>query len=287
MVPASKSIPEPQQTVPDREWHRREGKWERLNRHSRSIRVPLRSRPHHHILSPTHQRLTPQKGTSQETGLIFISHLSRFPSIIYPYRRQRDVTALNVTLPNYISILRILLVPVFVASVVYYVDREQEAYRYLAIAVFGIAALSDAVDGYLARRLNQTSRLGAILDPLADKLLLVSGIVVFSLDHRPILPSIPIWLTTLIISRDVILPLGTILISYTGITPKVQPKLLGKLATVAQMLMILWALFKAPQIGLQTLIILSGILTFSSGMQYIYDGVKQLNAHDATPPKDE
>jgi cardiolipin synthase (CMP-forming) len=186
-----------------------------------------------------------------------------------------------VTLPNYISVLRILLVPVFVASVVYYVDRGLETYRYLAITVFAIAALSDAVDGYLARRLNQSSRLGAILDPLADKLLLVSGIVVLSLDHRPILPSVPIWLTTLIISRDVILPLGTILISYTGTTPKVQPKLLGKLATVAQMLMILWALFKAPEIGLNTLIILSGLLTFSSGMQYIHDGVTQLNALDA------
>jgi cardiolipin synthase (CMP-forming) len=218
-------------------------------------------------------------------GQIFISHLLRDSTRIRIYRCQWAVSYQNVTLPNYISILRILLVPIFVASVVYYVDRGLETYRYLAITIFGIAALSDAVDGYLARRLNQASRLGAILDPLADKLLLVSGIVVLSLDHRPILPSIPIWLTTLIISRDVILPLGTILISYTGTTPKVQPKLLGKLATVAQMLVILWALFKAPQMGLQMLIILSGLLTFSSGMQYIYDGVAQLNALDANPPK--
>jgi hypothetical protein len=81
------------------------------------------------------------------------------------------------------------------------------------------------------------------------------------------------------------LPLGTILISDTGTTPKVQPKLLGKLATDAQMLMILWALFKAREIGLRTLIILSGLLTFSSGMQYIYDGVTQLNALDGKPPE--
>ena len=183
-----------------------------------------------------------------------------------------------MTIPNYISILRILLVPVFVAAVGYYVDREQEIYRYLAITVFAFASLSDAVDGYLARRLNQTSRLGAVLDPLADKLLLVAGIVVLSQDHRPILPSLPIWLTTLIISRDAILPIGTMLISYTGVRPKVQPKMLGKLATVTQMTMILYALFKGPQVGLSILIALTGILTLASGGQYIYDGVSQINS---------
>ncbi len=183
-----------------------------------------------------------------------------------------------MTIPNYISILRILLVPVFVAAVGYYVDRQEEFYRYLAITVFALASLSDAADGYLARRLNQTSRLGTVLDPLADKLLLVAGIVVLSQDHHPILPSVPIWLTTLIISRDAILPIGTMLISYTGVRPKVQPKLLGKLATVAQMTMILYALFKAPQAGLSVLIALVGFLTLVSGGQYIYDGVTQLNS---------
>ncbi len=101
------------------------------------------------------------------------------------------------------------------------------------------------------------------------------------MDHRPILPSIPIWLTTLIISRDAILPLGTILISYTGIRPKVQPKLLGKLATVSQMTMISWALLKAPELGLKFLIILTGILTLGSGIQYIHDGVSQLEEKPA------
>ena len=190
-----------------------------------------------------------------------------------------------LTIPNYISILRILLVPVFVASVVYYVERQEEIYRYLAILVFAVAAISDAVDGFLARHLNQSSKLGAILDPLADKLLLVSGIVILSLDPRPILPSIPIWLTTLVISRDAILPLGTILISYTGAVPKVRPRLMGKLATVTQMTMILWALFKAPLAGLQALIVLSGLLTFASGVQYIRDGVRQINEQTGSPKK--
>ncbi|MCS1408457.1 MAG: CDP-diacylglycerol--glycerol-3-phosphate 3-phosphatidyltransferase [Verrucomicrobia subdivision 3 bacterium] len=182
-----------------------------------------------------------------------------------------------MTLPNYISILRILLIPVFVASIVYYVNHELEVYRYLAIAVFSIASLSDALDGYLARHLNQQSRLGAILDPLADKLLLVAGIVVLSLDHRPSLPSIPIWLTTLVISRDVFLPLGTILISYSGKTPHVQPKSLGKAATIAQMAVILWALLKLPPAGLTLLVYLAGLLTLVSGIQYVRDGIQQLS----------
>ena len=104
-------------------------------------------------------------------------------------------------IPNYISILRILLLPVFIALILYYVNHEVELYRHLAITVFGLAIVSDAVDGYLARRMNQTTRLGAILDPLADKLLLVGGIVVLSIDYRPILPTIPSSLTTSALSQ--------------------------------------------------------------------------------------
>ena len=197
-----------------------------------------------------------------------------------------------MTLPNYISILRILLVPVFLASVVYYVSLEKEVYRYLAIAVFSFASLSDALDGYLARQFRQESRLGSILDPLADKLLLVVGIVALSLHHSPNLPSIPILLTTLIVSRDAFLLLGIVLISYSGKTPRVQPRLLGKAATVAQMALILWALLcpnlwallpKLADAGFSVCIWLVGLLTLASGVQYFLDGLKQLNAAD-TPP---
>ena len=189
----------------------------------------------------------------------------------------------RVTLPNYISILRILLVPVFLASVVYYVNLEKEVYRYLAIAVFSFASISDALDGYLARQFRQESHLGSILDPLADKLLLVAGIVVLSLHHNPNLPSIPTWLTTLIVSRDAFLLLGIVLISYSGKTPRVQPRLLGKSATVAQMALILWALLKLPNDGFYVCIWLAGLLTLASGVQYFLDGLKQLNAADASP----
>src|SRR6185295_6973655 len=85
-----------------------------------------------------------------------------------------------MTTANKITILRILLVPFFIAQVLYYVGNGGELYRLLAILSFAIAAISDGVDGYIARRYNQRSELGAILDPLADKLLLVSAVILLS-----------------------------------------------------------------------------------------------------------
>src|SRR5438445_13025168 len=100
-----------------------------------------------------------------------------------------------MTTANKITILRILLVPFFIAEVLSYVERDQEWHRYLAIGAFLTAAICDGVDGYIARRYNQRSELGAILDPLADKLLLVEGIVLLSLNHEQYRPTLTLWLT--------------------------------------------------------------------------------------------
>src|ERR1022692_1979496 len=113
-----------------------------------------------------------------------------------------------MTTANKITILRILLVPFFVVEVLYYTKAGHELYRMLAFLCFGVAAICDGVDGYVARRYNQRSELGAILDPLADKLLLVSGIVVLSFDHSPYLESVPLWLTGTIIGRDMLILIG-------------------------------------------------------------------------------
>src|SRR5271168_4098638 len=110
-----------------------------------------------------------------------------------------------MTTANKVTILRILLVPFFVVEVLYYVRNGQELHRVLAIASFATAAICDGVDGFIARRFNQRSELGAILDPLADKLLLVSGIVVLTFDRQPYFESIPLWVTGLIIGRDLVI----------------------------------------------------------------------------------
>src|SRR5690242_12613689 len=133
-----------------------------------------------------------------------------------------------MTTANKVTILRILLIPVFVVEVLYYVRTGNELHRWVAIVSFGVAALCDGVDGYIARRFNQRSELGAILGPLADKLLLVSGIVVLSFDQRPYLQSVPLWLTGTIIGRDILLLTGLIVIQITVGKVKVRPRIMGK-----------------------------------------------------------
>src|SRR5258707_3299190 len=120
-----------------------------------------------------------------------------------------------MTTANKITILRILLIPFFVVEVLYYVKNGNEIHRLLALLSFAVAAICDGVDGYIARRYNQRSELGAILDPLADKLLLVSGIVAFTFDRPPYLESVPLWLTRTVIGRVLLILIGMFWIRTT------------------------------------------------------------------------
>src|SRR5258708_8407821 len=140
-----------------------------------------------------------------------------------------------MTTANKITIFRILLIPFFVVEVLYYTKSGHEIHRLLSIASFAGAAILDGVDGYIARHYNQRSELGATLDPLADKLLLVAGIIVLSFDHLPFLQSVPLWLTGTIIGRDILLLTGLIVIQFMVGKVKVRPRVLGKVATVLQM----------------------------------------------------
>src|SRR2546430_12395948 len=147
-----------------------------------------------------------------------------------------------MTTANRITIFRILLVPFFIVEVLSYVERGEEWHRYLAFGAFLTAAICDGVDGYIARRYNQRSELGAILDPLADKLLLVSGIVVLTFDRRPYLESVPLWLTGTIIGRDLLILIGMVVIHTTVGKVAVRARIPGKIATVLQMVIVVWIL---------------------------------------------
>jgi CDP-diacylglycerol--glycerol-3-phosphate 3-phosphatidyltransferase len=187
-----------------------------------------------------------------------------------------------MTTANKVTICRILLVPFFVMAVIYYVKTGVEFYRWLAISCFGVAAVSDAVDGFIARHFNQWSELGMMLDPLADKLLLVSAIILLSLHNEPHLSGIPIWLTVTILSRDVILIIGFVLIHFVAGGMPVKPHLTSKVATVLQMAAVLWTLFKLDAQWHHILCITTGVFTGLSGLIHLFQGMRVLAKHPAS-----
>jgi CDP-diacylglycerol--glycerol-3-phosphate 3-phosphatidyltransferase len=189
-----------------------------------------------------------------------------------------------MTTANKVTILRILLIPFFVVEVLYYVKDGEEMHRLLALLSFAVAAICDGVDGYIARLYNQRSELGAILDPLADKLLLVSGIVVLSFDHQPHLESVPLWLTGTIIGRDILLLVGMGVIQVMVGRFRVRPRLVGKVATVLQMVVVLWILLKWEGQWLRVWTLSAALCTGISGLLYVLDGVRQLSAHPTSSP---
>lgn len=195
-----------------------------------------------------------------------------------------------MTTANKITILRILLVPFFIAVVLYYVNGGGEVYRLLAVLSFALCASTDALDGYIARRYHQRSELGTILDPLADKLLLVSGVVLLSFDHAPRLEPLPLWLVMTIVGRDVLLVIGWFVVHSVCGKVTVQPRVLGKVATVLQMAAVLWVLLKWHSTWLVVLSAAAAVCTGVSGLLYVRDGALQLSASPksvASPGKAE
>ncbi|MCX6892906.1 MAG: CDP-alcohol phosphatidyltransferase family protein [Verrucomicrobiota bacterium] len=190
-----------------------------------------------------------------------------------------------MTTANKITILRMLLIPFFVVVTLYYTKEGREVYRLLAVLSFAVASACDGLDGYVARRFNQRSELGAMLDPLADKLLLVSAIVVLSFDHHPYLESIPLWLTGTIIGRDVMLLIGVAVIHLMVGKLTVRPRILGKVATVLQMVVVLWILLKWGPGWLAFWMWGAAICTGISGLFYLWEGSRQLSAHPSSSPK--
>lgn len=194
------------------------------------------------------------------------------------------MNARRMTTANKITILRILLIPFFVVEVLYYVKTGTEGHRIAALLCFAVAAIFDGVDGYIARRFHQKTELGAVLDPLADKLLLVSAVVLFSFDHTPHFEAIPLWLTGTIISRDILLLAGLVVIHWMVGRVQVRPRFLGKLATVLQMGVVLWVLLQRRDVWLEGVMIGAAVCTGVSGLLYVWDGARQLSASPSSSP---
>jgi cardiolipin synthase len=193
----------------------------------------------------------------------------------------------GMTTANKVTIVRILLIPFFIVQIIYYFRTGNEFHRFLGLLSFAVAAILDGVDGYIARRYNQRSELGAILDPLADKLLLVSGIMLLSFGSQPYLKVIPLWLTVTVLSRDMLMLIGLAVIHITCGKATVRPRILGKIATVLQMVTVLWTLLKWNTAWLSGWTLSAAVATGISGLLYIWDGTRQLSASPRSSPTPE
>ena len=178
------------------------------------------------------------------------------------------VGVLNI--PNTLTFLRILIIPVFVTSIIY------KRYDY-SLVLFIIAAVTDTLDGLFARLKNQRTAIGTFLDPLADKFLLVTSFVIFS-----VYGWIPKWLTIIVISRDIAIVVGWFLLYLMLGFSKVEPSILGKATIWVQSLLIAYILIDInilylPDIPLSFFLITAGV-TILSGLHYIYRGLTLTHA---------
>jgi CDP-diacylglycerol--glycerol-3-phosphate 3-phosphatidyltransferase len=199
-----------------------------------------------------------------------------------------------MTTANKITLVRILMIPAFVTMAIYYGESIKrgdplEWQRYAAIIIFILAAVSDGLDGYVARRYNQRSTLGAYLDPIADKGLLLSGIITLSISNwsesAPGYGRFPAWFPVLVISRDAVILVGTMILYLLNGKVHVKPNWTGKVATVLQMIAIGWVMLQLRFVPLLYVVVVAGVFTLISGIVYVTVGVRQLQAEGHAHPQ--
>jgi cardiolipin synthase (CMP-forming) len=178
---------------------------------------------------------------------------------------------IHLSIPNLITLGRILLVPIVVWAIA-------SGAMWIAFVLFLGAGLSDAVDGYLAKRFHMTTELGAYLDPLADKTLIVSIYITLGINGL-----IPGWLVILVVSRDIMI-VGAVMLSWLVGTPvKVKPLLVSKLNTAAQIVfacVVLGTLgfaYPLPKVSLLLMAVVAA-LTLLSVAAYVAEWVRHINS---------
>lgn len=184
-----------------------------------------------------------------------------------------------LTYANQLTILRMIMVPCFVLLVIY-------GHPMTATLVFVLAGITDGLDGLIARRLKQKTDLGQFLDPMADKLLLTAAFIVLTLPSVPVPLHIPIWLTVLTISRDLVIALSVLIIHRQTGHALFPPTLLGKFTTAIQLSLVgtcmmasltrtFWAALFMP------VVFATLIVTLASGFHYAYRAVELINSYQA------
>jgi len=174
-----------------------------------------------------------------------------------------------MNLPNIMTLIRVLLIPVFVILII---NKLLE----WALVTFAVAGITDGIDGMVARITHKRTELGAYLDPIADKLLLSSAYITLA-----IIEILPSWLTVIVITRDVIILVGFLVLLLTNYHPKIRPSLVSKVTTdfqIATILLVLMARYYSIFQQLSTIAIYGTTLfTILSGTHYVYVGTRILN----------
>lgn len=189
---------------------------------------------------------------------------------------QQTNTTINI--PNILTLVRILLTPLLI---IFLLKKRFT----MALLVFAMAGISDALDGFIARYFNQRTVLGAHLDPLADKLLLLSSYISLA-----VLKIIPGWLAVVVIARDVIILFGIAVLTITQKPYEIKPSTISKCTTVIQLATIFFILLHPDGTHFSTFQVsmfwATAVLTIASGLHYIYIGMNQLqeNSPPVCPP---
>lgn len=189
-----------------------------------------------------------------------------------------------MTLASKITLMRLLMAPVFAVLAVYYGESVKsgapnETLRWWAVGVFIFASVSDALDGYIARHFNQRSKFGAFMDPFADKTLLLTGIVFLTFVPWGEGWHIPIWFTALMITRDIIIIGGIWILHYLNSHVPIRPHWSGKVCTVTQMILLGWVMLKIIPFSPLYPTIAATVFTVWSGIEYFREGLRQLHDH--------
>jgi cardiolipin synthase len=174
-----------------------------------------------------------------------------------------------MNLPNLLTLTRILLIPLFVILII------NQSFSW-ALIIFALAGITDGIDGLIARITRQRTELGAYLDPIADKLLLSAGFITLA-----IIEMLPSWLAVIVITRDMIILLGILVMILTNYHPQIRPSLISKVTTTLQILTILLVLMVeyGSIFRLLSKIVIYGTTFFTilSGAHYIYIGTRMVN----------
>lgn len=189
-----------------------------------------------------------------------------------------------MSVANYITIFRILLIPIFAMCAWLYgqsvlASAPIEMYRYLALVLFTLAASGDALDGYIARKYNQVTKLGSYLDPIADKFLIFSAIVILSWvpwgDNGWQIPS---WFVWMIIIRDLSIATAVAFIYLLNKKVIMRVNLPSKLNTVAQLFTVSWVMLKIVPFSPLYPTMVCALLILLSSYQYVLETLRQIIA---------